>query len=135
MKTEMAPRIIEHTSMHVRLLYSPDGRHLLCFTDGWEQDSSKKASCLVVDTESGVEVARLNSASFNALSFSPDGSTLVNASRTAVTFWNCSDWSEIAQFRPAPQDERYPDYSTVGFSPDGMWLAVSSEKLLADSDA
>lgn len=135
MKTEMAPRIFEHTSMHVRVQFSPDGKHLLCFTDGWEQDPGKKATCLVIDTESGAEIARLNSHSFNEISFSPDGSSFVNSSRTGVSIWDCSSWSQKSEFKPQASDEKFPDYNSVSWSPDGMSLAVSSEKSLADSDA
>jgi len=54
-----------------------------------------------------------------SLSFSPDGRTLVSASRQMVKFWNVATWREVASYQ---QPERV---LMTTFSNDGSTLLTS----------
>lgn len=124
----MLPAIIEHPSINVGIEFSPDSKFLLCYTDGWEQDSKKQATCVVLDAETETQVARLECDSLNCVAFSALGDRLAVASRSAVTLFDTTDWVRLLDIKPPGLDPKCPDFSSVAFSDDGKSLAITSEK-------
>ncbi|MFO0926609.1 MAG: WD40 repeat domain-containing protein [Gemmataceae bacterium] len=108
------PRLHGHPSGGVRrLLFTPDGKHLLSGGfDGvvavWE-----------VSTFRQVRQIKVEASTVYGLALSPDGRTLATAGRDGAKLW------DVATGRPIPRDgmNRF-SCVTVCFSPDGKLLAT-----------
>jgi WD40 repeat protein len=60
------------------------------------------------------------------VAFSPDGKRLATASRKTVKVWDAQSGQELLTFRGA--DERFFNFNSVAFTPDGRRLVVGREE-------
>ncbi len=101
-----------HESPVKCVTYSPDGRRIV--------SGSGDGTIHVWDAESGAELSILHGheGAVTSVTYSPDGQRIASADCQVTRLWDAETAAELAVLR---------GYACVAFSPDGRWLAGTSE--------
>ncbi|NPV75555.1 MAG: hypothetical protein HPY59_04190 [Anaerolineae bacterium] len=119
---------LDRAGLETLNLEGPDAVVELVFSPDEERYAVRAIGKITVkDISTGLEVRSFLTPGALGVSFSPDGSLLIEAGNGYVALWDIQSGEEILYIKGVYNPEYEPNANA--FSPDGKWLAVESEGL------